>query len=105
MSYGDGTSLTGQWRRRREKQRRRTVKNGDGEGLIAWLRSKRKPRSSLLHASTKPKMATNAPGNQKKVAGGEVSAAGTVQRNYRIATRIESKITPKFMWQLKNLQK
>ena len=58
----------------------------------------KKPHSSLLLTSVKPKMATSAPGNQKKVTGGEVSPAGTVHRNYRIATRFETQITPKFMW-------
>jgi len=115
QSY-DGFAATGKTLRRRHrldgpmavasgKQRRRTTKNGDGEGLIARLRSTRKPRRSLLHASAKPKTATSAPRNQKKVAGGEVSSTVTVHQNYRIATRFKSQITPHFMWQLKNLQK
>ena len=37
------------------KQRRRVVKNGDGEVLIEWLRSKEKPRRSLSRASAKQK--------------------------------------------------
>ena len=53
------------------KQRRRTTKNSDGEGLIARLRSTRKPRRSLLRASAKPNVATAATGNQKKVANGD----------------------------------
>ena len=55
--------------------------------------------------STKPKMATSAPGSRKKIADGEVASAATVSQNYKIATRFESQITPKFVWQLKNLQK
>ena len=112
----DGFAATGKTLRRRHrldgamavasgKQRRRMAKNGDGEGHIARLRSTRKPRRSLLCTNTKPKTATSAPGNQKKVTGGEVSSAVTVHQNYRIATRFKFQITPKFMWQLKNLQK
>ena len=75
----------------------RMAKNGGGVDLIARLRSTRKTRRSLLRASAKPKMATSAPRNQKKVADSEVSSAVTVHQNYRIATRFESQITPKFM--------
>ena len=59
----------------------------------------------LLHASATPKLTTNASGSQKKLAVGEVSPAVTVHHIYRIATRLISQITPKFVWQLKNLQK
>jgi len=52
-----------------------------------------------------PKMAMSAPGTEKKVAGGEVASVVTVYQIYRIAIRFKSQITPKFMWQLKNLQK
>ena len=79
------------------KQRRRVAKNGDGEVLIEWLRSKEKPRRSLLHASETPKMATAATGTLRKLTDGEVSLASTVHRNYRIATRFKIPITPKFM--------
>ena len=79
-------------------KQRRMEKNGDGEDLITWLRSKKKPRRSLLHASAKPNMATSAPGSQRKLADGEVSPEDTVHRNYRIATRLFSQITPKFVW-------
>ena len=88
--------------RKTEKEKE---ENGDVVSFIMRPGRTKKPRSSLLLASAKPKMATSAPGNQKKVAGGEVSPAGTVHRNYRIATRLEPQFTPKFMWQLKNLQK
>ena len=96
--YGDDTSSTEQRRRRREKQGRRTEKNGDGEDFIARLRSKKKPRRSLLHASAKLNVATSAPGSQRKLANGEVSPEDTVHRNYRIATHLFSQITPKFVW-------
>ena len=68
------------------KQRRRKEKNGDGTSFKGRLGSKRKPHRGLLRASAKPKTATSAPGNQKKVAGGEVSSAVTVHQNYTIAT-------------------
>ena len=57
-------SSTEQRWRRREKQRSKTAKNGDGEGLIEQLRSKRKPRMSLLLASAKPNVATAATGTR-----------------------------------------
>ena len=59
-----------QWRR--EKQRRRNEKNGDGTSFKGWPGSKQKPRRGLLHASAKPRAATGATGSQKKVAGGVV---------------------------------
>ena len=40
------------------KQRRRVAKNGDGEVLIEWFRSKEKPRRSLSRASAKPRTTT-----------------------------------------------
>ena len=73
------------------------VKNDNGEGLIARLRSARKPRRSLPHASAKLRMATRAPGTEKKAAGDEVASVATVQLNYRIAIRLKIQITPKFM--------
>ena len=82
LRYGDGTSSTEQRRHHREKQGRRTEKNGDGEDLITRLKSKKKPRRSLLHASTKPNVATSAPGSQRKLTDGEVSLEDTVHRNY-----------------------
>ena len=73
------------------------VKNDDGEGLIARLRSARKPCRSLPRASAKLKTATRAPGTKKKAAGGEVASVATVHQNYQIATRFKTQITPKFM--------
>jgi len=103
--YVDGTGSTEQRRRRREKQGRR---NGD-ERRRHWPYSVAQKQGLATQessrASTEPKMATSAPGNQKKAAGGEVASAATVPQNYKIATRFEFQITPKFMWQLKNLQK
>ena len=83
--YGDGKRMTEQRRRRRENRARKTAKNDDGKGLIAQLRSTRKPRRSLLHASVTPKMARRAPGTEKNVAGDEVSFADTVHSIYKIA--------------------
>ena len=59
LSSGDGKSRAG-----------KTAKNGDGIGLIAQLRSTRKPRRSPLRASMTPKTATTVPGSKQKVAGG-----------------------------------
>ena len=68
--YGDDASSTELWRRR-EKQRRRKEKNGDGTSFKELPGSKRKPRRGLLHTSAKPNVAMNAPGSQRKVAGGD----------------------------------
>ena len=48
------------------------------------------------HANAKPEMATGVIGSRWKLAVGEVSPAGTVPTNYRIATRLISQITLKF---------
>ena len=106
---GAGTSfakmLEALWRRQTHdraaamatgKQRRRVAKNGDGEVLIEWLRSKEKPRRSLSRASAKPRAATVASGSRRKIVDGEVASVVTVHRNYRIAIRQNSQITPKF---------
>ena len=69
--YGDGKRTTEQRRRRRENRGRKTVRNDDGKGLIARLRSARKPRRSLLRTSATPKMATTVTGSLRKVAGGD----------------------------------
>ena len=65
------------------KQRRRVAKNGDGEVLIEWLRSKEKPRRSLSRASAKPRAATVASGSRRKIVDGELASAVTVHRNYQ----------------------
>ena len=86
LGSGDGKSRAG-----------KTAKNSDGIGLIAQLRSIRKPLRSLLHASTTPKTATRAPGTEKKVAGDEMASVATVHQNYQIATWFKTQITPKFV--------
>ena len=95
--YGDGKSSTELWRWRWEKVEEETAKNDGGEGLIARLRSARKPCRSLPRASAKLKMATRAPGTEKKATDGEVASVATVQLNYRIAIHLKIQITPKFM--------
>ena len=65
------------------KQRRRVEKNGDGEVLIEWLRSKEKPRRSLSHASAKPRAATVASGSRRKTVDGELASSVTVHQNYQ----------------------
>ena len=52
------------------KQRRRVAKNGDGEVLIEWLRSKEKPHRSLSRANAKPRVAIGASGRLEKDTGG-----------------------------------
>ena len=65
------------------KQRRRVVKNGHGEVLIEWFRSKEKPRRSLSRASVKPRAATVASGSGRKIVDGEFASAVTVHQNYQ----------------------
>ena len=52
----------------------------------------------LLPTSAKPKMAKGATRTLRKLTDGEVSPAVTVHHIYRIATRLISQITPKFVW-------
>ena len=81
-----------------EKNRAREKGNDDGgSGYKGWPVSSRKPRRSLHHASTTPKMATRAPGSKPKVADDVARAVNTVPSNYRIAIQFESQITPKFL--------
>ena len=72
------------------KQRRRVAKNGDGEVLIEWLRSKEKPRRSLSRASAKPRAATVASGSRRKIVDGELASAVTVHQNYQTAIRFKN---------------
>ena len=81
------------------------TKNGDGIGLIAQLRSTRKPCRSLLHASAKPKTATSAPRSRRKAAGGDSCPMALFAIITELPLVLNSQITPKFVWQLKNLQK
>ena len=70
--------------------------------MASWLYSAAKNHGEAMqqpsHASAKPKVATGTLGSRWKLADGEVSPAGTVPTNYRIATRLISQITPKFVW-------
>jgi len=59
LGSGDGKSRAG-----------KTAKIGDDIGLIAQLRSTRKPHRSPLRASAMLKTATTAPGSKHKVTGG-----------------------------------
>ena len=67
--YGDDTGSLELGSGDEKSRAGKTVKNGDGIGLIAQLRSTRKPRRSPLHTSATPKMATTALGSKQKVAG------------------------------------
>ena len=90
--------LDGAERQQREKQRR-----GNG-GERRWCRlysvakKHREATQQPSHASAKPEVATGATGSQWKLTVGEVSPAGTVPTNYRIATRLISQITFKIVW-------
>ena len=95
--YCDGKSSTELWQWRREKAEEETAKNDGDAGLITWLKSKKKPRHGLHHASAKAKTATSMPGTEKKVAGDEVASTTNVHQNYQIAIRFKIQITPKFM--------
>ena len=81
---------TGKAEERKREERRR-------HKLCRAARKRGDDMQQLAHASAKPEKAMGATGSQKKVAGGEVSPAGTVHQNYRIATHFESQITPKFI--------
>ena len=83
---------------RREKQRKKTEKNGDVGGFKMRPGRMKKPRRSLSHASAEPKAATGATGRQSKLTVDELSSAVTVHRIYRIATRLISQFTPNFIW-------
>ena len=86
----------GRWRwekQRKEKERRRRRPD-----LYNTVKAHGDDAQQLLHASAQPKVATGVPGSQRKFAVGEVSPVGTVHNIYRIATRLISQITPKFVW-------
>jgi len=55
--------LAGVERWRREKQRRKNEKNGDGTSFIGRPGSKQKPHRDLAHASVEPNAATSVPGS------------------------------------------
>jgi len=79
------------------RKQRRGKNDDDGASVqITRLRSSRKLRCGLHRASATPKTATTAPGSKPKIAGDELASAVTVHRNYRIAIRQNSQITPKF---------
>ena len=105
MRYDDGASTTELWRWQRKSRAGKTEKNGDVIGLIMWLRSKKKPRHGLHRASTMPNMATTATGSQRKLAGGDSCPMALFAIIIELPLVLNSQITPKFVWQLKNLQK
>ena len=91
-------SSTEQRRRRRENQSR---ENGEERRLLrlySAAKNQVEATQEPSRASMESEMATDATGTPKKITDGEVSPAGTVHRNYRIATHFESQITPKFVW-------
>ena len=80
-------------------------KDDGGSGYKGWPGSARKPRRSLFPCQRDTKDGHDAPRTPKKVAGGVARAVNTVQQIYQIAIQFETQITPKFLQQLKNLQK
>ena len=90
--------LNGAERRRREKQRRGNRGERRRRRLYSTAKKHGEATQQPSHASVKPEVATGATESRWKLADGEVSPAGTVQGNYRIATRLISQITFKFVW-------
>ena len=90
--------LDGAERRRWEKQRRGNGGERRRRRLYSVAKKHREATQQPSHASAKPEVATGATGRRWKLAVGEVSPAGTVPTNYRIATRLISQITLKFIW-------
>ena len=81
-----------------EKQRKEAEEDDDGVSALLRGQGHGDDVQHLLHASAKPEVATGATGTRWKITDGEVSPAGTVLGNYRIATRFKSQITPKIAW-------
>lgn len=90
--------LDGVGRWRREKQRKEKERRRRRPTLYSAVKAHGDNAQQLLHASTMPKKATGATGTPRKLTDGEVSPVGTVHNIYRIATRFNSQITPKFVW-------
>ena len=90
--------LVGAKRRRQEKQRRGNGEERRRRRLYSVAKKHGEATQQPSHASAKSEVATGATGNRWKLAVGEVSPAGTVPTNYRIATRLISQITFKFVW-------
>jgi len=74
-SYGDGGG--------RKQRRKKNVDDGIS-AFITRLRSKKKPRHGLHHASAKLRTATRVPGTEKIAAGDEVASVATVHLIYKI---------------------
>ena len=89
--------LDGDDRRRREKQRKEKERRRRRPGLYNAVKAHGNGAQQLLHASATPKLATSAPGTEKKAAGDEVASVATVPHIYRIPIRQNLQITPKFM--------
>ena len=95
--YGDGASST-----ELSGDVEKTKEESGGEWRQRRLYSEAKKHGEAMqqpsHASAKSEVATGATGNRWKLAVGEVSPAGTVPTNYRIATRSIFQITLNFVW-------
>ena len=89
--------LDGVGRWRREKQRKEKERRRRRPSLYNAVKAHGDDAQQLLHASVKPKIATGETRTLRKLTDGEVSPAVTVHHIYRIATRLISQITPKFI--------
>ena len=90
--------LDGAERRHREKQRRGNEEERRWRKLYSAAKKQGEAMQQPSHASAKPEVATGATRRRWKLAVGEVSPAGTVQGNYRIATHLISQIAFKIVW-------
>ena len=91
-----GLAGVGRWRR--EKQRKEKERRRRRPSLYSAAKKQGDDTQQPAHASMKPEKATGATRTLRKLTDGEVSPAVTVHHIYRIATRLISQITPKFVW-------
>ena len=115
---GAMASITGDWRVLWRRQKLNGVRLRRWE-KIEEEENRRRRRLGFYNAAQKLKEATqelflcqhkaedghDTPGTPEKVAGHVASAVNTVHLNYQTAIRFKFQITPKFVEQLKNLQK
>ena len=86
--------------RAREKEERRLL-----QSFIGRPRKQGEATVESFPRQREAKAATRVPKTPKMVTGNVARAVNTIQQNYRIAIRFKIQITPRFVKQLKNLQK
>ena len=84
-SYGNGGG---------RKQRRKKNDDDGVSAFITWLRSKKKPRDGLHHASATPKMATTVTRRQRKLAGGDSCPTVLFNLFTKLPFVLKSKLLP-----------